>query len=247
MALHGNYFNSLAEDARPVLLKYMRENDLTDAEKKYLEFFKSWDLMASPDSKGQTIYQCWWDSLETGIWKDELSKVSPQAPMPEEQTTMEILQRDSALKYADDINTPQTETLFDMVTGAFKKAAAELAKKEAEGKLEWAKFKNPTVYHLIKDLKGFARPGLNVGGNGNIVNAVTHSHGPSWRMIVHLTSPTEAYGVYPGGQSGNPGSRFYDNYIDDWVAGKYNKLWFMRDGDRTDRNVKWVMKFAGRS
>ncbi|MGQ0739588.1 MAG: penicillin acylase family protein [Bacteroidota bacterium] len=244
IALHGNYFNSLAEDAKGALLKYIRESELSAGEKKYLDIFKSWDLNAAPDSKGQTIYQCWWDSLEVEIWKDELTQTKPQAPWPEEQTTMEILKRDTALKFADNNNTPQVETLFDAVTTAFKKATAELVKKEAEGKLEWAKFKNPTVYHLIKDLKGFARAGLNVGGNGNIVNAVTHSHGPSWRMIVHLTTPTEAYGIYPGGQSGNPGSKFYDNYVDSWVEGNYNKLWFMRDGDRTDKNVKWVMKFS---
>ena len=96
-----------------------------------------------------------------------------------------------------------------------------------------------------KDLLPFARAGLHVGGWGDIVNAIKGSHGPSWRMIVQLSSPTEAYGVYPGGQSGNPGSRFYDNYLDQWAEGKYNKLWFMRDGDRTDKNVKWVMKFKG--
>lgn len=246
MTLHGNYFNTLAEDAKGILLQYIREDGLSADEKKYLSIFKSWDLLATPDSKGQTIYQCWWDSLEAGIWKDELSRTNPQAPWPEEQTTMEILKRDTAFNYADDINTPQVETLFDVVTSAFKKAAGELMKKEAEGKLEWAKFKNPTVYHLIKDLKGFARAGLNVGGAGNIVNAVTHSHGPSWRMIVQLTTPTEAYGVYPGGQSGNPGSKFYDSMVDQWVEGQYNKLWFMREGDKTDKNVKWVMRFSNK-
>jgi penicillin amidase len=205
---------------------------------------KNWDLMASPDSKGQTIYQCWWDSLEAEIWKDELSKVKPQAPWPEEETLMELLKNDSALKLIDNINTPQKETLYDDVTAALKKASVGLAKKEAEGKLEWTKFKNPTVYHLLKEaLLPFARRGLHVGGNGNIINAVTHSHGPSWRMIVQLTATTEAWGVYPGGQSGNPGSRFYDDYIDNWVAGKYNKLWLMREGDRADKNIKWRMKF----
>jgi len=247
MALHGNYFNTLAEDAKSTLLAYVKEGELDAASKKYLAIFRSWDLLATPDSKGQTIYQCWWDSLEVEIWKDELTKINPQAPWPEEQTTMELLKKDSALKFIDNINTAAKENLFDVVTTALKKAAADLAKKETEGKLEWAKFKNPTVYHLIKDLKGFARPGLQVGGNGNIVNAITHSHGPSWRMIVQLTTPTEAYGVYPGGQNGNPGSRFYDNYIDTWVAGKYHKLWFMREGDKTDKNIKWVMKFNKKS
>ena len=244
MALHGNYFNTLAEDVRSTLVQYVNETVLNATEKKYLAIIKNWDLMASPDSKGQTVYQCWWDSLEVEIWKDDLARVSPQAPWPEEQTTMELLKKDSALQFIDNINTPQKETLYDAVTTALKKASADLAIKEAEGKLEWTKFKNPTVYHLLKDaLPAFARKGLNVGGNGNIVNAVTHSHGPSWRMIVHLTNQTEAYGVYPGGQSGNPGSRFYDDYIDKWVAGEYNKLWFMREGDKTDKNVKWVMKF----
>ncbi len=245
MALHSNYFNTLAEDVRSTLVQYVNETVLNATEKKYLDIIKNWDLMASPDSKGQTVYQCWWDSLEVEIWKDDLVRVSPQAPWPEEQTTMELLKKDSALKFIDNINTPQKETLYDVVTTALKKASADLATKEAEGKLEWTKFKNPTVYHLLKDaLPAFARKGLNVGGNGNIVNAVTHSHGPSWRMIVHLTNQTEAYGVYPGGQSGNPGSRFYDDYIDKWVAGEYNKLWFMREGDKTDKNVKWVMKFG---
>ena len=245
MALHGNYFNTLAEDVRSTLIQYVNETALNATEKKYLDIIKNWDLMASPDSKGQTVYQCWWDSLEVEIWKDDLSRVSPQAPWPEEQTTMELLKKDSALQFIDNRNTPQKETLYDVVTAALKKASADLATKEAEGKLEWSKFKNPTVYHLLKDaLPAFARKGLNVGGNGNIINAVTHSHGPSWRMIVHLTNQTEAYGVYPGGQSGNPGSRFYDDYIDKWVAGEYNKLWFMREGDKTDKNVKWVMKFG---
>ena len=243
MKLQNNYFNTLAEDAKSILLGYVKENELDVNGKRYLDIFKNWDLMASPDSKGQTVYQCWWDSLMAGIWKDELSKTNPLSPWPSEQTTMELLKKDSAMKFIDNINTPQKETLYDVVTMALKKASVDLAKDEAQGKLEWTKFKNPTVYHLIKSLKGFARPGLNVGGANNIINAVTHSHGPSWRMIVQMTTPTEAYGVYPGGQSGNPGSKYYDDYLDSWVAGKYNKLWFMREGDRTDKNVKWVMKF----
>ncbi len=244
MALQNDYFNTLAEDAKGILLKYVKENELSATEKKYLDLFKSWDLMASPDSKGQTVYQCWWDSLEVGIWKDDLSRTKPASPWPGRQITMELLKKDSALKFIDNINTPAKETLYDVVTAALKSASVNLSKAEADGKLDWTTYKNPTVYHLIKDLKGFARPGLKVGGNGDIVNAVTHSHGPSWRMIVQLSATTEAYGIYPGGQNGNPGSKYYDDYIDNWVSGKYNKLWFMRDGDKTDKNVKWVMKFG---
>jgi penicillin amidase len=244
MKLQNDYYNTLAEDMRPILLKYVEENKLSAAEKKYLDIFNNWDLLATPDSKGQTVYQCWLDSLQVVIFKDELEKVKPEAPWPTKQTMMELLIRDPVMEFVDNINTTKKETLYDDVTVAFKKAVVLLAQSEADGKLTWAKFKDPTVYHLLKDaLLPFARRGLNVGGNGDIINAVTHSHGPSWRMIVQMSATTEAYGVYPGGQSGNPGSKYYDDYLDNWVAGKYNKLWFMKDGDRTDKNVKWVMKF----
>ncbi len=248
MKLQNNYFNNTAQDAVPVLLKYVRENDLNADAKKYLAIIKSWDLMADPLSKGQTVYNAWWGSLMTTIWEDEKAKAKPQLPSPENQTTVELLLRDSTnMKFLDNTTTPAIETLADDVTDALNKISDVLAKLEKDGRLEWYRSKNPTVYHLLKDaLKPFGRPGLKVGGNGDIVNAITHSHGPSWRMIVQLTNETEAYGVYPGGQSGNPGSKYYDNMIDNWVEGKYFKLWFMHEGDKTSKEVKWVMKFAGK-
>ena len=60
-------------------------------------------------------------------------------------------------------------------------------------------------------------------------------------MIVQLTDKIEAYGVYPGGQSGNPGSKYYDSFVDQWAAGKYYSLWFMHAGDKLDKKAKWKM------
>jgi penicillin amidase len=242
MKLHSDYFNTSAEDLRPVLLRYINLSALNKKELEYYNEFTNWNLLATPDSKGQTVFQCFWDSVQAGIWRDEISQIEPIAPWPSEQTTLELLLKDSSLAYADNINTPAKETLVDVVTGAFKKASVVLAKKEAEGKLVWSQFMNPSVYHLLKDaLPAFARKGLQVGGYGNIVNAIKHSHGPSWRMIVHLTNETEAYGVFPGGQSGNPGSRFYDNNVAVWERGEYNRCWFMKEEDRS--KAKWVLTF----
>ena len=98
-------------------------------EQKYLGLVKTWDLQASPGSKGQTVFQCWWDSLESGIWRDELEQIKPLAPWPEEQTTMEWLKKDSAMPYIDNILTTEKETLFDIVTVAFKKSLCESKRK----------------------------------------------------------------------------------------------------------------------
>ena len=248
MRLHSNYFNTPAEDALPLLLKYVKEESLNSDARKYLALIKSWDLSASPDSKGQTVYQCWWDSVRAGIWRDDITQLDPPAPWPEDQTTMECLKRDSAMRFIDNIQTAPVETLFDIVTVALNEAAAGLKEVEAKGRLEWAKYKRPGIYHISDKGKSallpFARLNLPVGGNGSIINAITQSHGPSWRMIVQLSTPTEAYGVYPAGQNGNPGSKYYDNFVNTWVEGKYYPLWFMREGDRLDKRVKWVLKFG---
>jgi len=40
--------------------------------------------------------------------------------------------------------------------------------------------------------------------------------------------------VYPGGQSGNPGSFYYDNQIETWRLGKLNSLVYLRN--KTDNS-----------
>ena len=39
---------------------------------------------------------------------------------------------------------------------------------------------------------------------GSRPNAIREEHGPSWRMVAEMTRPVRAWGVYPGGQTGNP-------------------------------------------
>jgi penicillin amidase len=112
-----------------------------------------------------------------------------------------------------------------------------------EGNVNWADFKDTHVSHLLK-MPEFSRLHLQIGGGNHIINAAKSDHGPSWRMVVQLTEKTEAYGVYPGGQSGNPGSKYYDNFVDDWAAGKYYTLWVMEEEETKSEKVKWKMVFS---
>ena len=244
MELHMNNFNVMAEDMLPLMLQNTNITSLTGDARKYYEEVKNWDLTAAPASRGQTIYQVWFDSIQNGIWYDEIGAFTGFAGLPDEQTTMEMLKKDtSALGFVNNVTTAQRESLRDVITEALNRAAAVLSESDEAGRLSWAKYKDVSVFHLLKTIKPFARTGLNVGGWSNTINAMKKSHGPSWRMIVHMNSPTEAFGIYPGGQSGNPGSRFYDNAVDTWVAGKYYQLWMMQPGDVKDNRVKWAMQF----
>ncbi|HEY9341317.1 MAG TPA: penicillin acylase family protein, partial [Hanamia sp.] len=243
MKLQTDNYNVFGEMALPVLVNNMNVGKLSAEEKKYFDILKSWNRSNDADSKGATIFNVTWDSLETQVWGDEFAQSGLKLPLPHESTLLDDINKYPSFKYLDDINTPQKETLEDNVTAAFKKAVPVLKKAEANGSLEWSKFKDTKVLHLAR-LDVFSRLHLPIGGGTHSINAAKAQHGPSWRMIVSLTPETEAYGVYPGGQSGNPGSKYYDNFVDTWVQGKYYLLWVMKASDANNDRVKWRMSFS---
>jgi len=151
--------------------------------------------------------------------------------------------KDSAYPCLDDQRTKQKETLADEATAAFKAAAAAADKLAAEGKLEWEKYKATGIFHLAK-LAPLGRLKLPIGGGNHCINAAKPNHGPSGGMMVGQTQQTEAWGVYPGGKSGNPGSKYYDSFVDQWAEGKYYLLWVMTADDKTAPRVKWKMTFS---
>ena len=244
MALQSDNFSTLAEDAVPLLLKNLDQESLSGKALEFLQEIKNWNYVVSADSKAPTIYQTWLDSLQSLIWSDEFAQLKEPVSLPDEQTLIEILLRDSSLRFVDNINTPAVENLQQQVTAAFKATAIDLSKLN-EQDLVWWRHKNSAILHLLREsLLPFGRVGLPLGGWGNTINASTRYKGPSWKMIVHLTTPTEAYGVYPGGQSGNPGSKYYDNFINYWAQGKYYVLWIMKESERNDKRIKWTMSFT---
>jgi penicillin amidase len=237
MSLQNDYYNSVAAAAVPLFLKYIDEGRLNERESNYLTEIKKWDFNATADSKATTIYQAWIDSLKNVIWNDEFSRINGPYVKPDEQTLVEALLRDSAFKFIDDITTPVKETINEQITKAFHLASNSLMIEENTDGLIWWKHKHASVLHILSTIKPFARQGLHVGGWNPTVNAITETHGPSWRMVVQLSSPTEAYGIYPGGESGNPGSKFYDNFVDDWASGKYYPLWMMKESEADDKRI----------
>jgi penicillin amidase len=243
MALQRNNYDVFAEMARPLLLRNIHAERLTRDEKRYLDSFRIWNLNNDPEETGPTIFKYWWDHLTKDIYDDEFSKSSLNMMRPYESTLLEALLKDSTYSFIDNINTPEKETLPQLVTQAFSQAAADLAAAAKEDRLAWAKNKDTWVRHLLR-IPQLSRTHVPIGGGVHCINAAKKYHGPSWRMVVQLTDKTEAYGIYPGGQSGNPGSPYYDSFIDKWAAGQYNGLWIMGPGDVKDRRVKWVLHFS---
>jgi penicillin amidase len=240
--LQTENYNVMAEMAMPVLLKNIDEANLSADETTCLNLVRNWNLRNDPKEKAASIFTSWMQFLEAEVWSDEFAKVPKPYTFPEKYTMLEGMMKDSSFSFADNVNTPEVETIRDVVTAAFKKAVPQLTKSEKEGTLEWSKYKDSGIRHLLR-LSPLSRYHLTTGGGADIINATKQFHGPSWRMVVHLTDKTEAYGIYPGGQSGNPGSRYYDNMVNDWAKGAYQPLWVMTAEEAKSKQVKHKMRF----
>jgi penicillin G amidase len=247
MQLQTDNYNVFAEMARPILLKNMPEASLNADERKYWNIFKIWNLRSDANERGPSVFMTVWDSLEQVVYEDEAA-LTHSDYWPYASTLLEGLLRDSAhtagraYRFIDNINTPEKETLSDDLLAALKRAVPVLKQAEANDRLTWAKFKDTKIQHLTR-LPALSRLHLPIGGGVHVIDACKTDHGPSWRMVVSLTPQTEAWGIYPGGQSGNPGSKYYDTFIDKWVKSGYYSLWVMKKEEASDKRVKYKMTF----
>jgi penicillin G amidase len=243
MTMQTDNYNIYAEELLPLMLKSLQAETLNAEEKHFADLLSSWNKRNDLDSKAATVYDYVYKQFKDTVYNDEFEKAPKPILLPFESTLIEATLRDSNYVFFDDIKTPNKEGRKDMFVKAFKGAVLKLVKIEKEGKLDWGKNKATRIEHLLK-IPAFTRTDLPIGGGKNMINATTETHGPSWRMVVSLTKNTEAYGIYPGGQNGNPGSKYYDAFVDEWAAGKYYTLWMMKKEEAKDARVKYVMNFS---
>ena len=243
MKLQTENYNVFAEMAMPLFVKYINQDSLNEDEKRYFEIMKTWNLRDDYNEKGATVFKAAWDYFEKEVWFDDMTKTKLPMMHPVASALLEAILKDTAFKFIDDIRTPQKESLRDQITTGFIKGVKSLKPLVIEGRIEWGRAKDTRVTHLAR-LGPFSRLHVPIGGGTHCINAASEDHGPSWRMIVSLTDTTQAYGVYPGGQSGNPGSQYYDSFIDQWAAGKYYPLWMMKKSEAEDKRVSFKMEFG---
>ncbi len=237
MNLQFDVYNLKAEESLPTWLGYLDTTKLSTTENDALQILKSWDLYNTIDSPGASYYEAWWDALYPMVW-DEMKESKVSLEFPTTYTTLKLIKEKPALNFFDIQGTPEKETAKEVIQKAFADGVASIEKwKINKGKSpRWADYKDTFIGHLMR-LEAFSYH-VEHGGNHDIVNASSRTHGPSWRMVVSLEkSGTQAWGVYPGGQSGNPGSPFYNNMLDHWSKGKYYKFHFTSSSDQLKNNA----------
>ncbi len=263
-SLQLNNLNLLAEEALPVMLGFLDTLDFQNKRTEMMALYTllTWDHRHDRGIIGPTAFQIWWDELN-GLIYDEMNDPKwtqedyYQHSWEEFERTgrAKLDMRDKRFMYPTDLVTlklirdfpdhpifdhastaEKVETAHDLIYDSFYWMAMKLSDIISYHieKPHWGHYQGTKVRHLLRQ-DALSSPTLFVGGHESAPNAMTPTHGPSWRMIVELTPDgPQGFGVLPGGQSGNPGSHGYLRSLPSWARGEYHQLHFLSgfDDDR---------------
>ncbi len=231
-----------AERFLPVFLGALRDADVIDAVgDRARGVLKSWDYVASVDSRAPALWLRWLEFYRDDVWKNQWESRGIKQPSGSwgfsgdnrREPMMEVLEYltrefpNSA--WFDDPTTPEHETRDDVIRRAFREMTGSIKKQFGDDPAAWQWGKiNKLNIDSLSGVPALGRSGTPVPGTAFTLNpgsnVGTVGGGASWRMIVDLADPQHSRGVFPGGQSGNPASPHYDDQIAVWAAGKHLPL-----------------------
>jgi len=232
-------YSTLARDVLPAMLKYIDPTKLNKDQIAALEVVKKWNKDYDADAEGASIFDSWWQNFFKLTWSDKFGRTDIVLTYPSFDQTARLLITQPNSKWFDNTKTAYRETCSDIVFKAFTEAVDALVKTNGKpgSNWQWGTVKETYINHLA-NLPGFGTGKFSAGGNGNVINALRGNTGPSWRMVVQLGPKVKGYGVFPGGESGNPGSFYYSDMFETWKNGKLDELLFLQSADERSTRIK---------
>jgi penicillin amidase len=257
-ALQLSNFNMLAEEALPLLLSLLDTTEFQNKETEMLALneLRNWNYSNDRGIIAPTIFEIWWDEFKVLLWdefneqdwdqdkyyryswqqlsengKAKIEMRDKRYVYPTNKIAIQLLQNEpNHIMFDHHSTNNKVEVAKDIVYDSFYWMAMKFGDiiKYKFSAPHWGHYQATKVQHLLR-VDALSSKKLFVGGSEHAPNATTSTHGPSWRMIVELTPDgPEAYGVLPGGQDGNPGGQKFIYSLENWAAGDYHKLNFLR-------------------
>jgi penicillin G amidase len=238
-AIQLDVTDSLAQRVVPRLLAALRGTRLSPAETAAARLLAGWHGSMAASSAAASVWWTFWGRYLAAVFGPwwAAAKVPVHADRgglaisPQRSSLDEVLAEWTLHDRANRAFTPpggSHRTAPQVMRAAFAGAVAHLAATLHGSAASWAWGRLHTrQFPAITRAAGLGYGPRASGADPWTVNAaggglVSHQ-GPSWRMIVAWTGRGTAAGrgVYPGGQSENPASPWYEDQMADWWDGRY--------------------------
>ncbi len=263
--LQDNVTDHLAALIVPKLTAALRGDALDQLQRQALDQLSGWDDSMTASSAGATlwwtfwndylsgVFQPWWNSAKVPVAQDSAGlTVSSSLPALDEDLEAWTLGDPGNPAFTPPGTVPGTArgSATTAMRTAFTKAVSQLSAQLGGNPVDWTWGRIHT--RQIPSLTGAPALGYGpapAGGDPWTVNAadggLNSSFGPSWRMIVDWTAPgsATAQAIYPGGQSENPASPWYQNLVRDWWDGTLLPLRMPSDQPRSI--AVWTLRPGG--
>ena len=240
MALQTDTRDYLASEMVPILLQAIPSSPSKD-------LLMSWDYRMEINSPAATI---WWNFWQTYIaqtfdpwWKTKGVTVN------QSEVSNALGEDLEAMALAGTTVCPpagcQPGALTTAMNKAFRSTVTTLTNQQGSDPNTWTWGR--VHQRVIQNLAQVT--GLNYGprpdrGDANTPLAAPDfpsTHGPSWRMVVDWGAGT-FQAVYPGGQSENPASQWYENRVDKWFNGQYTEMLTADQAASSSGSKAWSLK-----
>jgi penicillin amidase len=233
----------LADRLVPALLTAARRFPARDSLQRAAGLLAQWDRRYTRENERAILYEEAVRQLAPLLW-DELTPSSPAQPPPATPGTaivLELLKDSTSLWWDMRATRRVVEDRDAILAEALVRALAVTLRQHGEpdsGGWRWEKLRHANIYHLLR-LPALSALGVPVQGGMSTLNpsSGSGSFGPSWRMVVEMGPEVRAWGIYPGGESGNPASSRYLDHLQAWSEGLLDTLFVPRTVDAADTRL----------
>lgn len=211
------------------------------------EVLGAWDGRFDVESRGAVLYEAVQSATTAATW-DELVPPGDERRVATPNTMMLVRLLDDAESVWWDrrATTEVRETRDAVLLGALRDGWTTARARHGNDPQQWrwGAVRQMHVEHLLR-LPGFGRTNLSVQSGPGTLSPSEGGFGASWRFVVELGPELQAWGTYPGGQSGNPASARYDDRLPLWQRGELAALRLPRaPAELGDSLTRAAVRFA---
>ncbi|NNF02840.1 MAG: penicillin acylase family protein, partial [Rhodothermales bacterium] len=198
-------------------------DDLSPRARAVRDRLLEWDRVMSVDSRDATVFHWFMDALSESLWDKE---TFAGLPRPEEVRALEAASRPEIAGRLGVSDGDATGRLDALLADALETAAGHMVDDVPTwGAVHRVVFRHMAFSDALLPLNRGPFPYPGTAQTLSPARNLTVTHSASWRVVVDFsTTPPAAWGVYPGGQSGNPFSPLYDAHLPAYLDFRYYPL-----------------------